>query len=98
MLQLEGGVNKSDKKRGKLHEIWEDSFDWKICIGDVFTWQKINYMHKNPLAGKWMLATTCVDYSHSSAKFYITAIQAEYPVLNFKNLHDINLTVSLSLK
>ena len=56
LQQLKRGVNKSDKKRGKLHEIWQDSFDWKICIDNHFTWQKIDYMHKNPCSGKWMLA------------------------------------------
>ena len=35
---------------------------------------------------------TPVDYIHSSAKVYITGIH-QYPVLNFKNLHDMNLTI-----
>ena len=49
-------------------------------------------MHENPCSGKWMLAFTPVDYIHSSAKAYITGIH-QYPVLNFKNLHDMNLTI-----
>jgi hypothetical protein len=35
--KLSAAVNKSDKAKGKLYEIWEDSFDWKECIGDEFT-------------------------------------------------------------
>ncbi len=98
LQQLKIGVSNNDKKRGKLHEIWQDSFDWKFCIGDLFTWQKIDYIHENPCAGKWMLAASAVDYCHSSAKFYITGVQGEYSVLNFKNLHDMNLTVSYHSK
>jgi hypothetical protein len=52
---LDQGVNKSDKARGNLHEIWEDSFDWKECIGDAFTWQKLDYMHNNPCIGVWKI-------------------------------------------
>ncbi|MDB5276077.1 MAG: hypothetical protein JWR61_1032 [Ferruginibacter sp.] len=90
--QLENAVNKSDKKRGKLHEVWEDSFDWKECISDAFTWQKLDYMHENPCAGKWRLAENAIGYIHSSARYYILGIQGFYPVLNFKELHDIDLT------
>ncbi len=32
LLQLENAVNNSDKNKGKLHELWEDSFDWKDGI------------------------------------------------------------------
>ena len=80
---LEQGVNKSDKARGKLHEIWEDSFDWKECIGDAFTWQKLNYMHNNPCRGSWNLAANPVAYEHSSALFYHTRQQDRFPVFNF---------------
>jgi hypothetical protein len=42
--ELENAVNSSDKKRGKLHEVWEDSFDWKECIGNAFIVQKLDYI------------------------------------------------------
>ena len=90
---LEQGVNKSDKARGKLHEIWEDSFDWKECIGDAFTWQKLHYMHNNPCSGVWNLAANPVAYEHSSALFYHTGQQGRFPVFNFQQLKNINLTV-----
>lgn len=85
-------MNKSDRKRGKLHEVWEDSFDWKECISDAFTWQKLDYMHENPCADKWLLAENAVAFADSSARFYISGVHAKYPVLNFKELADINLT------
>jgi hypothetical protein len=36
LKQLQNVVNDSDKKKGKLHEVWEDSFDWKECNGSAF--------------------------------------------------------------
>ena len=32
--------------------------------------QKINYIHHNPVNGKWNLAKDFVSYEHSSASFY----------------------------
>ena len=90
---MEQGVNKSDKARGKLHEIWEDSFYWKECIGDAFTWQKLDYMHNNPCTGSWNLAANPVGYKHSSAFFYRTGQQGRFPVFNFQQLKDENLSV-----
>lgn len=57
LQQMANAVTISDKKKGKLYEIWEDSFDWKECNGDKFIVQKLDYMHNNPCAGKWQLAT-----------------------------------------
>jgi len=92
LQQLGNAVNKSAKKRGKLHEVWENSFDWKECISDAFTWQKLDYIHENPCTGKWRLAENAVAYADSSARFYISGVHAKYEVLNFKVLADIDLT------
>ncbi len=37
-------------------------------------YQKLNYIHNNPVQGKWMLADSPIDYKYSSAKFYETGI------------------------
>ena len=88
---LEKAVNKSDKKKGKLHEVWEDSFNWKECVGTHFTFQKLDYMHNNPCSGKWQLALHAALYPHSSARFYLHGEQGAYAVLNFQELLDIDL-------
>lgn len=88
---LQDGVNDSDCQKDKVHEIWEDSFDWKECTSDIFTWQKLDYLHENPCVGKWSLAGNAMEYPHSSARFYLTGIHAAYRVLNFKDIADINL-------
>jgi len=82
---LANGVNNTDRKRGKLHEIWSDSFDWKECNSWKMINQKLEYMHDNPCVGKWRLVESPVDYWHSSAKFYITGEQGIYPITNLWN-------------
>lgn len=88
---LSQGVKPTDTKRGKLHEVWEDSFDWKECRSREFILQKLNYMHSNPCVGKWNLAPSPVNYIHSSAKFYITGEQGIYPVTSYMDMEDVYL-------
>jgi len=87
MLQrLEKGVGKTDKSRGKLHQVFEPSFDCKHCYGDDFIQQKLNYIHNNPVRGKWQLAESAVEYLHSSAKFYTEGKQGVYDVKWYKSI------------
>jgi hypothetical protein len=92
LLQLSQRVSSSDRKKGKLHEVWKDSFDWKECSSNEMIVQKLDYMHDNPCKGKWNLIESPVDYIHSSAKYYITGEQGIYPVTNYMELEDIDLT------
>jgi hypothetical protein len=75
-----------------LHEVFEPSFDWKECINDKFTEQKLNYIHENPCRGKWSLVNQPEDYQHSSAKYYATGQHGEYIVTSLVELEDIDLT------
>ena len=85
-------VEAKDRERNKKHEVWEDSFDWKECRANDFIRQKLDYIHNNPISGKWNLAASAVDYEHSSARFYLTGEQGIYPILDFCELADMNLT------
>jgi REP element-mobilizing transposase RayT len=38
--KLAKAVPGTDKKRGKKHEVWEESFDWKFCETEKFANQK----------------------------------------------------------
>ncbi len=89
---LKNGVNASDKKSGKIHQVFEPSFDWKECQSNHFIEQKLNYMHENPCVGKWKLAGNPADYLHSSARFYIDDQPGVYEVTNYMELEDIDLT------
>ena len=91
LAELQQGVNTSDRRRGKLHEVWENSFDWKECISHKFIIQKLDYIHNNPCSGKWSLAESPVDYKYSSATFYINNEPGGYPVTNYMKLEDIDL-------
>lgn len=87
--QLNRYVGAPYASRNKKHQVWKYSFDWKLCMTEAFMLQKLNYYHKNPCAGKWMLATTPDTYPHSSALFYNTGIQGVYEVTHYSALADI---------
>ena len=58
----------------KKHEIWQrDSLGIEIYNRDIAQ-QKLNYIHFNPVSGKWQLSKNDIDYYYSSAKFYETGI------------------------
>jgi hypothetical protein len=61
---LESLVTERERKKGQLHKVFKDSFDAKAIITQHFLIQKINYIHNNPVSGKWMLAKDFVEYEH----------------------------------
>jgi REP element-mobilizing transposase RayT len=59
------------QKRDPRHEhsIWQDIQAKNIYSPD-FLWQKMEYIHQNPIAKDWSLAEDRADYLYSSAGFY----------------------------
>jgi len=86
LARLENLVTEREKQKGQLHKVFKDSFDAKPVITQKFLLQKINYIHNNPVSGKWMLAKDFVEFLHSSASFYEIAL-----VRHFKPLHYLDL-------
>ena len=84
--RLEKMVTERERKKGQLHKVFKSSFDAKAIITHAFLLQKINYIHNNPVSGKWMLAKDCVEYEHSSASFYEIQL-----VRHFRPLHYLDL-------
>ena len=78
--QLRDGVDINEAIKNKQHQVFEQSFDCKECFTEKFIKQKLDYIHKNPLRGKWNLAETIIDYPHSSARFYEMGEHGEYEV------------------
>jgi len=90
--KLASMVNLTEQRRGKLHEVFEPSFDWKECESIEFIEQKLSYIHENPCVGRWNLAKEPANYLHSSAKFYCQNEQGIYPVTSYSDLDDVDLT------
>jgi hypothetical protein len=92
LSQLSSYVTPTDRRRKKLHEVFEPSFDGKECFTDNFIEQKLTYIHENPCRGKWELVDQPWEYKHSSAQFYYHGAQGVYPILSYMDLKDVDLT------
>lgn len=86
LKRLEFAVPEHEKKKGKIHQVFQDSFDCKPCYSIAFINQKLDYIHQNPCAKKWNLVDEYVNYQHSSAKFYETDEPASYEVDDYRLL------------
>ena len=70
----------------KAHEIWQrDSLGIEIYSRDIAR-QKLDYIHGNPVSGRWLLAKDDISYHYSSARFYETG-DDEFGFLN--NLYKV---------
>jgi putative transposase len=79
-------VTEREKKKGQLHKVFTDSFDAKGIYNEKFFNQKLKYIHRNPVSGKWKLAIDYTDYEHSSASFYETSIVKNYEPFDYRLL------------
>jgi len=84
LSRLQFAVQASDRRRGKKHEVWEDSFDVKECRTEKFVLQKLHYIHNNPCSGKWKLVKSPELYIHSSALFYLSGKHSSYRVKDYR--------------
>ena len=83
---LKNACTQRDKKKGQLHKVFKDSFDAKAIFSDKFMEQKLNYMHINPITGKWSLVDDYTTYEHSSAAFYETGVAKHFTPRHFNDL------------
>ncbi|WP_207632644.1 transposase [Foetidibacter luteolus] len=69
----------------KQYEFWQrDSLAISLFNKEIAV-QKLNYLHNNPVSGKWRLAKYPYEYQYSSARYYETG-EKTFPFL--KNLWD----------
>ena len=71
LQRLSTACTDKEKAKGQLHKVFEPSFDAKPVYTLDFLHQKIDYIHHNPVRGKWNLCREYTDYPHSSAAFYV---------------------------
>ena len=58
----------------KKHEIWQrDSLSVELYSRAVAL-QKLQYIHSNPVSGKWLLSKDDLNYHYSSSRFYETGV------------------------
>lgn len=70
LTTLSEGLIEFEKKKGQKHKVFKPSFDGKAIFSDKFMKQKMDYIHHNPVKGKWSLASDFTEYEHSSASYY----------------------------
>jgi hypothetical protein len=83
---LENEVTRSDKKRGKLHQVFEPSFDAPLILDEKMLFQKMDYIYHNPVRGKWNLVSDFVLYPHSSAAFYELGTLCQLPLTHYAEI------------
>ena len=84
--KLGNAVTIREKDRGKKHRVFEPSFDAKICNSRKFILQKLHYMHRNPVSGKWRLVEDWAAFKHSSAGQYELGKPGDFVVMDFRDL------------
>ena len=86
LSQLSNAVIASDRKRGKLHQVFKSSFDAKLILNETMLLQKMQYIHHNPVSGKWNLASDFVLYPHSSAAYYELGKPCLFPITHYAEI------------
>jgi hypothetical protein len=87
LQELEAGVERSEKQKGKIHQVFHLSFDARICYNEKMVEQKLDYIHHNPVRGKWTLVDDFIQYPYSSARFYeLGEVDSNVPLVHYKDL------------
>ena len=67
---LEKDVSANERLKNKKHQIFRPSFDAKECFNTEMVETKLDYIHHNPVSGRWNLVGDFIDYPFSSAAYY----------------------------
>ena len=86
LSKLSAGVQANERKKGKKHQVFRLSFDARVCFDEKMVEQKLDYIHANPVSGKWQLENDFADYEHSSAGFYEKGISTKCKIMHYKSV------------
>jgi REP element-mobilizing transposase RayT len=82
---LAAGVQKEELAKGKKHQVFRLSFDAKKLEGYVEITNVLDYIHHNPVKGKWNLVHDFTKYPYSSAGYYECDCKPEIELFDFRN-------------
>ena len=86
LKQLSEGVQKNESSKGKKHQVFRLSFDAKQLKGQEEINSVLNYIHHNPVSGKWNLAEDFTKYPYSSARFYELEEEGSVNIVDYRVL------------
>jgi hypothetical protein len=85
LQELQKSVSLKKKLKGQVHEVFKVSFDARLCYSEAMVEQKMDYIHHNPVSGRWNLVDDYASYPHSSAGFYELG-EANRHVVHYRSL------------
>ena len=80
---IKSGVQENERSKGKKHQVFRLSFDAKPVATEEVE-RVLDYVHQNPVSGKWNLVDDYTNYPYSSAEFYELGGQSLYPIHDFR--------------
>ena len=83
---LKAGVRPAERRVGKLHQVFHLSSDIRRCDSESIVEQKLEYIHHNPVKGKWNLVDDFTEYDHSSAAFYEKEKCSSVSLVHYKEI------------
>ncbi len=85
---LKRAVPEFEKRKNKRHQVFEISFEAKIIESEKFLFQKLHYIHHNPVSKKWNLVEDFRDYPYSSAGFYEKVNYDGYKITSYDEIYN----------
>ena len=86
LKKLTDGVQENEKAKGKKHQVFRLSFDAKEVVGEESISKVLDYMHHNPVSGKWNLVKDYTRYAYSSAGFYELGKEGLVKIVDYRNV------------
>jgi len=83
---LTEGVQLEEAKKGKKHQVFRLSFDAQELTKREDIERVLDYMHHNPVSGKWHLVDDFLAYPYSSARFYELGEEGIVPVKHYLDM------------
>jgi REP element-mobilizing transposase RayT len=83
---LSQGVREIERKKGKKHQVFRLSFDGKEVVGEKDICSVLDYIHNNPVSGKWNLAGDYLKYEYSNARFYEFGEVGTFKIRHFREV------------